>query len=133
MVGIDIGDGAGRASRGTGRIAAAQIALGDLAGIGVVVHGAEGAGNRTDLAADANVFDNFFGAGLRVDDDGLNRASMQTPGFLTLRAGVRREATFIVEGKDFDTGLAGIEYGLILVRAGHFTLKAAGAKLGLEL
>jgi hypothetical protein len=58
---------------------------------------------------------------------------MQTPGFRTLRAGVRREATFIVEGKNFDTGLAGIEHSLVLVRTGHFTLKAAGAKLGLEL
>jgi hypothetical protein len=38
-----------------------------------------------------------------------------------------------VEGKNFDTGLAGIEYGFVLERTGHFALQAAGTFVRIDV
>src|SRR5215218_837213 len=56
-VGVDIRDGAGRAGVGAGRVAAAQVALVDLAGVLHIIDGAEWAGDGADLATDADVLE----------------------------------------------------------------------------
>ena len=111
----------------TSGIAAAQVAFHDLAGIVVVVDRAEWAGNGADFAADANVFQDNFRAGFLVYDDGFNRASVETPGFSALRAGVRHLAAFMVEIENLDDRLRRIDYPKVFERTGHFTLQTAGA------
>src|ERR1700712_4163202 len=78
-VGVDIGDGAGRAGVGAGRVAAAQVALLDLAGVLHIIDRAEWAGNGADLAAYADILEHQFGAGDRVEADRVDRTGMQAP------------------------------------------------------
>ena len=110
-----------------GGVAAAQVALLHLAGVLHVVHRAEGAGDRADLAADAHAFQHHLGARGGVHLDRLDRAGVQAPRLVALGARVGHLAAGVVEIEDLDARLGGIEDLVVLVRTGHFALQAPGA------
>ena len=132
-VGIDVGDGAGRAGIGTGRLAAAQVALLDLAGFLHVVDRAERAADGADLAADAGAVVDHLGAGHLVERDRFDRAGVQAPGFVALRAGVGHLATGVMEVEHLDAALGRRVGGVVLEGTGHFTLEAPGALLRVDV
>jgi len=119
---IDIGNCLGGTSYRTLGVAAAQIALDDLAGGLVVIDCPERTGDSADLAANADRIENFHGSGFPVHLYCFNGAGMQAPRFIALGAGVGYKAPFFVKGENLYAGLCGIEYSFILVGAGHFTL-----------
>jgi hypothetical protein len=59
MLGIHAGDGLGRTGLGAFRIAAAQIALDNLAGVVGVVDSAKGTGDGADLTPHADILDDI--------------------------------------------------------------------------
>lgn len=126
-VGVYKGDRTGGASRGAGRVATAQVALLDFASLLHVVDGAKRASDGAHLAADAGGFVHHHGAGDFVFGDRLDRASMQAPRFVTLRAGVGHFFTRLVEVKYFDARFGCGKCAVILERTGHLALKTARA------
>jgi hypothetical protein len=116
----------GQAS-GAGRLAAAQVALLNLAGLLHVVDGAEGAGNGADLATHAGRLVDDLGAGGLVDGDRLHRAGVQAPGLVALRAGIGHFLAGVMEFKDLDTRLGRRVRAVVLERTGHLALHAARA------
>ena len=85
------------------------------------------------LAADAHRFEHDLGAGRGVDLDRLDRARVQAPGLVALRAGVGHLAPGLVEIEDLDPRLRRIEDPVVLVRAGHLALQTARALAGIEV
>src|SRR4051794_17181416 len=124
---VYISDGTGGACLRAGGVAAAQVALLHLARVLHIVHRAERAGDRADLAADAYVVEHDLRAGGRVDLDRLHRARVQAPRLVALGAGVRDLASSVVEVEHLDARLRRVEDLIVLVRAGHLALQAPGA------
>src|SRR4051812_2709046 len=124
---VDISDGTGGACLRAGGVAAAQVALLHLARVLHIVHRAERAGDRADLAADAYVVEHDLRAGGCIDLDRLHRARMQAPRLVALRAGVGHLASSVVEVEHLDARLRRVEDLIVLVRAGHLALQTTGA------
>src|SRR3989304_3588486 len=129
MVGIDIGNGLGRAGLGTFRITTAEITLVNHLDIVVIIHGAERAGYRAYLATDTNVRQHLFGAGGMVNYYRFDRTGMQTPGLGALGTGIGDETPFFMESEYLDSGFGWIKHTGGLIGTGHFTLQATGALL----
>ena len=108
------------------RIAAAKIALDDLAGRLRVIDRAERAGDGADFAAHALFIGHHLGAGAGVDADRIDRARAQTPGFVALGTGVWCKSPLVVEGENLDKRSCRVECPGMLERAGHFALETAG-------
>ena len=125
LVCVHVSDGRRRTGLGALRIAAAQVALDDLAARLVIIHGAEGAGDGAHLAPDAQPVMDFLDA-LIIGADGIYRARLLAPRFIALGAGVGDEACVLMEVKNPDTRFRWIELAFLLVRAGQFALLAAG-------
>jgi hypothetical protein len=133
MVEVDVADGAGRAGFRAPGVTPAEIALDNLPRGLVVVHRSERTGDGAILAAYAAILNDLLGTRGGVDDDSFDRAGVQTPGLLTLRTGVGREASFIVEAEYLDSRPGWIENAFVFIRTGEFTLQTAGAFLGFEV
>lgn len=99
---IDIGDGAGRASRGTCWVAATEVALLDFATVVVGIDRPERAGDRLHFAAYAHGVHYHLGAGAGIDLDRLDGTSIETPGFGALRTGIGNFPAFVVEIENLD-------------------------------
>jgi hypothetical protein len=110
MLGIHPGDGLGGTGLGAFRIAAAQIALDDLAGVVVVVDSAKGTGDGADLTTDADVFKHIFRAGHGIVDNRLHRTGVQAPRLGALGTGIRGEAPLLVKGEHLDPGFGRVKY-----------------------
>ena len=132
-VSVHKGDGACGASRCASGVAATQIALLNFAGLLHVVDGAEGASDGAHLAAHTRGFVHHHGARNFVMLDRLDRASVHTPGFVALRAGVGHFFTGLVKVKHLDARLGRGEGAVVFKRASHLALQAAGAFVGVDV
>jgi hypothetical protein len=72
-------------------------------------------------------------AGCLVDSDGLDRAGVHTPRLVALGAGVGDLPAGLVEVEHLDARLRRVEHPVVLLRAGHLALHAAGAFGGIEM
>src|SRR5512140_1607890 len=130
---VDVGDGARGAGFGAGRIAAAEVALLDLAGRLHVVHRAERAGDGADLAADAGVLEDHLGARTEVHHDGFHGTGMQAPRLRALGARVRHLAARLVEIENLDSRFRRGEDPVVLVGTCHLALPATRAFCGIDV
>ena len=109
-VSVYVGDGLRWACFRTRRVTTAEVAFNDFAGVLAVIHRAEWAGDRADLAAHANVCENVLGTRFRIDDDGVDRASVHAPCLGALSTGVGRKTAFFMESKDLDARFCRVEH-----------------------
>ena len=126
-VGIHESNRACRTSGCAGRVATAQIALLNFACLLHVIDRAKWACNGAHLTTDASGFVHHHGASDFVFGDRLHGASVQTPSFIALRAGVRHFFAGLMEVKHFDAGFGCGECAVVLERTGHLALQTARA------
>ena len=124
---IHIDDRVGGTCLGTLGIAVAQVALDDLACVGIVVHRPEGAGNRAHLAPHADIILDLDRSRRRIADQRFHRTGMHAPCLRALCAGIGNGALAVFEFKDLDPGAGRIERAFMLERTGHFALQATRA------
>lgn len=103
MIHIDVGNRFRGTGFGTGWITTAEITFNYLRGILVVIDSSERASDGAYLTANTNVVNDIFRAGGRINNNRLHRASVKTPRFRALGAGIGRETAEIVKGKHFDS------------------------------
>lgn len=98
-----------------------------------VVDRAKRTGDGAHLATHTRGFVHHHGARDFVMLDRLDRASVHTPCFVALRAGVGHFFTGLVEVKHLDARLGRSEGAVVFKRTSHLALQAAGAFVGVDV
>ena len=130
---IEITDGPRGARLGAFGFSTTKVALGNLAGIPIVIHGPERTRNRTHLATDALRLYYNLGACIPIHLYGIHGARIHAPGLIALGAGKWCELPFIVKDENLDARFRRVEDPLFGQRTGHLALQATGAFLGLDV
>ena len=79
------------------------------------------AGHCADFTADAFVINDFLCTSDFVDDNGVGRAGMQTPGFFALGAGVWHRSFAVFKLEYFDARFCRVKQAFVFKRASHLT------------